>query len=651
MLDEIKKVLVREGIQTAAIIDDVYDETPTLDDVDREQWDYFETDLAEVELDLIQGELSVDDVYAELSRLKTDVKFLEFLWLRRGVSEVFAALFKPFQERQDSGKAALAPLELLLTELGLKPATVGARDAETGRAQDAGLIFLDLFLGGRQDEAARDRAVKRVGRIVNARRARPPLVVLMSSSTRLEELRDRCRDEAELLGCQFRTLPKIYINETERLYELLYRLGSRYRDTLRLAAFMDTWRSALDDAAKRFLTKVRRLDLRDYADIQNLVLNSQDERVGTYLLEAYDQFFHHELEGDERLISAGQVIDQISWKDYPPAHFLPDGISAGLVDGLMFHNVSLVSQTAPVQFGDVLFAKVAEAWPSWLEPKVDFGRGERLALLALTQSCDIQQGNAKRMLFLAGVARPAALSHHKRPEAKLTPSLLLGADQYVIEWEMTAPISWSFESLRQNIADGYYQRVRRFRSLYVLQLQQSFASALVRVGTPALMPLQHVAGVIISYRDVEGKVHEVLSASVGDRQAVAMVGRDENKHTDRLVLSPELVGSLKEALRSVAANTLPENRRADWKGAVGSREFFQLFEQGISYERDASVRSLAKTPFDVLQVVGPYAKSSPIFANRTVEHKSKTGPLFIEINFASSSSVEESEGPAEESST
>jgi hypothetical protein len=636
MLEQIKQVLAREGITAVAIIDDVYDETPALVDIQEAEWNVFADDIDEAGELIIKDELNEPDVHEALPKLTKDPSFVRFVWERRERSPVFGRLFEPYAQRRDGGRRLLEPLRLLLTnDLGLVVTTTGSRRLEGEGANvgdDAQLVFLDLFLGAAQDAAALKRARERIDLLRESRRANPPLVVLMSSSARLESLRDSFRDEGKFLGCQFRTLSKGDIEDKERIHELLYRLASRYRDTLKLAAFVYSWHAALADAAERFLQKIRRLDLRDYADIQELVLASQDERVGTYLLEAYDQFFHYELESDLSLTDAASKMDEISWSDYPPPHFLPEAVAGEIVDGLLFHHQASIAVAEPIQFGDVLFAMREDEHPAGREPKVDFAKGERLALLVLTQACDLQQGNAKTVLFLAGVARPAELVFDTRPDALRTPSLIAEARRYLVEWEVGAPMSWTPEELKRRLAADSFRRMRRFRTLHALQLQQLFAGKLSRVGTPVMPPPRHGAGVDISYVNKEGRAVSLLVVPTEKRQAVVLVGRDKKKHTDHLVLSSELVDELRGAMRRVAVDRLSEKDRAKWSTVLADREFFASLEQRVPYDRNASKRPFAGKPaVDILQVVGPYVdpQNKPVKADGSADRNA--GPLIVDI--------------------
>jgi hypothetical protein len=629
MLDQLREIISREKITRASIIDDVFEDIPTTHDIDDASWGFFLDDRTDHEVTLVREGYGTSDPESRWDELRQDNNFIKFAWEHRGESNKFQELFRTFTERQAGGKAQLEPLrKLLFDELKLHGGTYGDRYRE---ATDAQLLFMDLFLGAQQDQEARNKALDRVKAIIESRRESPPMLVLMSSSTRLHTMRDDFRDEAELMGCQFRTIQKAELSEPERLYELLYRLVASYQDSLKLSGFLESWRQALEDTRTRFLKTVRRLDLRDYADLQTLILNAEGEPIGTYLLEVFGKYFQFELEEDAQLASAALSVNEMSWENYPAPHFLPAEVSANIADGMLFRSVKLLKKSEPLQFGDLLFSTRIDALGEGAEPAANFARGERIALLVLTAACDLQHGNAKRFLFMAGVAKPSELLLHKKSKAPFTPIVIHDGRHYVINWDLGAPITWTPRELASQLDAGNFERVRRFRSLFSLQLQQQFTSALSRVGTPVIPPVQHLTGVTISYRDQEGVLRSLASVSPTDRQAVVLVGRDENANIDRLILAPEVVKDLQIDMQKVDVNNLAAKDREKWQNAVQNRELFSRMESGIPYSRSGLERSFKGSSYDVVTVVGPYLPQdkNPIGADRTL--KGEQGPLIIEL--------------------
>src|SRR5262245_1392481 len=124
MLDELRTILTREGITTAAIIDDVYDDIATSNDIDEECWSFFRDDHEEKEFSIIKNGCGVSDPESRCDELRSDDTFIKFLWGQKGKSEVFQKLYNSFIERQAAGRGLLKPLhDLLFGELNLQGGT------------------------------------------------------------------------------------------------------------------------------------------------------------------------------------------------------------------------------------------------------------------------------------------------------------------------------------------------------------------------------------------------------------------------------------------------------------------------------------------------------------------------------------------------
>jgi hypothetical protein len=353
--------------------------------------------------------------------------------------------------------------------------------------------------------------------------------------------------------------------------------------------------------------------------------------MGAYFLEVFGQYFQFQLEEDSRLSAAALRLNELKWKTYPPPHFLPSAVSANIADGLLFRSAKVVSKSDALQLGDVLFSKRVDALGKGADPVANFAKGERIALVLLTAACDIQHGNAKRFLFIGGVAKPSELMLHKKPTALLTPVLFHDDKNYVVEWDLGTPVAWSPQEASNYLETGAFERVRRFRPLFSLQLQQLFTSGLSRVGTPVMPPVQHLVGFIISYVARDLQLREITTYRATDSKAVVLVGRDDETFVDRLMLAPEVVGEIRSAMQKVAVDDLPEKSRDRWKAALENRDFFSRMKEGIPYERKGFARAFKSLPYDVVTVIGPYSdkEKSPITAERKL--KGDHGPLIVEL--------------------
>ncbi|MBI4817752.1 MAG: hypothetical protein HY791_15940 [Deltaproteobacteria bacterium] len=633
MLDDLKRLLAEQGVTRAAIIDDAYDDAPVGSDIDPAGWNVFLDDAPGDVLESIGSRLAAG-LNLTTPNVFREPSVLQLLWELRNAVPQIEGLFSDFLRRKEVDRRGLAPLEQLLkNELELELEVCGSVAGKAETLEGVQVVFLDMYLGSAGEEEARDRAVARVRKIASRSGTLPPLVILISSSVRLDSLRDDCRERAQLLGCQFRALEKGQIADRDAVCELLIRLVSRYQDTLSLSSFLEAWRETLNLAADSFLGRIRRLDLRDYADIQQLVLDAEGALVGSHMLETYDEFFHFMLEGDSRLRQAGRKLDAIKWGDsvQTPPHFLPSEVANDIVDGLMFHHPRWIDAESEPDFGDVYLCSEPEFWPPERGVEINYQLGERLAVVLLTQACDIQQGYAKRLLFVAGVARPAQLVFHQLPAKTQTPIMKDGEARYVIVWNIGAPVTWTAEELVGHVRSGKLRRARRFRMLYALQLQQHFATTLTRVGTPAMLPPRYYVGIQLSFKHRDGRVRELLSTIAGQREAVAQVGRQEKTHLDHLTLSAAVTARLEAALAAVDVQDVSDRQQAKWRAGIGRREMYWAFETGIMFEKDGTYRPFQKTEWDVVQVIGPAADREKYITSEQRIVNKDAGPIFLEV--------------------
>ncbi len=320
MIEQVKQLLADQQYTIAAIVDDAFDEMPRVGDITKDLWDIFFDDLKQSDHDKFAERYGPYEAKGD-SELSRDPAFIKMAWELRDESGAARALFSQFLAVRERKRERLIPLQTLLNDLGLSCETYG-RDVHD-EIDAANIIFLDLFLGYLEGPGAFEEAINRIKAIVHRRRDCPPTVILVSESPQLHELGPTVRDRAELLGCQFRMVKKSDLGDVETMVERLYELAVSRPDSLKLNAFVLSWDRALDDARKKFLSSIRTLDLPDYANMNALILEAEEEPVGDYILDLYDLFLHYILEGDVDLVTEAKRLNDIDWKEYPPAQFMP----------------------------------------------------------------------------------------------------------------------------------------------------------------------------------------------------------------------------------------------------------------------------------------------------------------------------------------
>jgi hypothetical protein len=491
-------------------------------------------------------------------------------------------------------------------------------------------------LGFLEDDEAVRRAIERVKGVVAQRRTAPPSVVLLSASPRLTELGPRVRDEAELLGCQFRMVRKSDLADAEATAEKLYELVLSHPDALRLNAFLLAWTTALEKAKAEFVRSIRTLDLPDYANMQALILEAEGEPVGDYALDLYDLHLHNILEGDADLIRAAKALNEIRWDEYPPAQFMPSTEATDIMDGALFHNrirtkveAEIDANPKAARLGDVFLAPEPDRRGAADGPQGAIaGTRDRYAYVVLSQACDLQHGDADRLLLVRGKVQPYSWKQHgSKSQGPRTPVMRVGAEYFfTVEWDVLAPETWMLDELPGRLDQGY-QRVRRFRMPFALQLQQYFIGRLGRVGTLAALPARHAVGVRVFLRTRAGNAQLLVEAAMDGGDAVCLVGRTEkNALKELLLLSEKLQGEIRRNLRGVATDDLP----------VGAPQvatlrddpaFYRRLKRGLSFSRESSKGSkpFKDTPYDVVQILAQRTLEPSGVADRSLH------PIIIEI--------------------
>ena len=362
-MTNLESLLDRQGIRTAAIVDDVFDAAPRPEELNDSDWDNFFDDLDEVSEELLR-DLHTEYAQSSTEDLRNSSEFVAVLWANRTrlAGQVAEALFEDYETRQRTERRHLDALLNALESHGLSCSTMGRTLNERGMAAD--LVFVDLFLGFHQTEDDVELSVQIVRDLVESRIGEPPLVILMSRSPRLHTKRNQFRDDAGLLGSMFRVVTKEDLATEGVLEAMLTRLASHYPDAKRVAQFWRAWDSGLDRARARFGKAFRRLDLPDLGQVRGLLLEFEGVPLGEYLLDVADKVLQHEIERDEGTIAAARQLNQIDLTKYPAPHLTPNPDLQELVHRMTFlHPVRLqLSEDRPkepLQFGDLLL------WQNW----------------------------------------------------------------------------------------------------------------------------------------------------------------------------------------------------------------------------------------------------------------------------------------------
>jgi hypothetical protein len=601
--------MLERGIDRALVIDDGYDSLPTALDLvaDMEAWANFVADMG-VDHEVIEAAFpGYHDI--DTNELVHNDNFVRALWGMQGqlTGSSWEDLFGRYRRDLESDRGFLGRLEEALGVLNIRVIPMG-RDSPL---EDPGapLVFVDLFLGGAQDEAAIEYSVRRVGEILAGRPDNPPLVVLMSRSDRLDLNKDEFRRETQLLGAMFRVSGKQALLRDGALSRLLSRMVQHQPDGRKVAAFLHAWDRGLDQAKKRFLDDIRRLDLSDYAQIRDLLLDFEGQPLGSYLLDVFDRVLQHEIEADDATIAAAIEVNDVDLRAYIAPHIAGTPDLQELVYRSIYQHPRRLAVPAtvagvPVGFGDILAASADIDTPDDLSG--------RMVLVVITPACDLGRSNCKQVLLVGGKLKALTPGEwtYSASQARTPIIIFSGARRYWIAWDLKDLRTWTPDELVRELHPvGPWRPYIRMREGVALELQQQVLADLGRVGQLANMPATFPVRVELLKVEADGQ-WAVAPLEVLDRDGgVCFVGRDEGAdQNSRLVLSEAACEEITAYIASLTDDSVPENARQALARLKGASDLFQELERGLKVTH-------AKKSFGL------------ITSMRLVDGKETTGPV------------------------
>ena len=567
----IQEILADQGMTTALIVDDGYDAVPRAQDMvlDEDGWSNFFADLGNDRQHLIDAFPAFAEMTAQ--ELQQSDGFVAAAWHARATirPELWNVLFSSYEQATNSDRKFLENLEAELKSLGVTPIPSGREVPEAAR--EANVIFADLYLGTAQEPENIELSVTKLKDLLRGREDNPPVVILMSRSELLEDKKAHFRDKAKLLGAMFRVYRKTELLEGGTLERTLERLARHRPDAVRVARFVYSWEKGLAEAANRFLDGIRRLDLSDYAQIREVLLNFEGQPLGSYLLDVFDRVLQHEIEGDQPTISAAEALNGINTGLYPAPHISGSADLQDLVYRTIWQNPKRLGVKAtvadiPVGFGDVLVRRSPEGGVEAEKESSDTPD----ALVVLTPACDlVRDGGVKRILFVAGKFAPLTSKTWIYSDTIIkTPIVVLeegGTDRRM--W-----IHWNAKNIRTLLPaevttllgeQGGYRIARRLRESYSLELQQRILTSMGRVGLIVPMPATFPVEIAAYTFDTAGEPQQLKLRKLASEGGVCYTGRDKDgKENCRLVLTEPVIDELLEAIANISEDTVNSKARA-----------------------------------------------------------------------------------------
>jgi len=643
----VNELLIDRNLTSALIIDDAYDNQPLAKDLagDEEAWNTFIADIQAEREVIIEVFPAYDDMSS--AQLRTSDEFVAAVWRAKGKisDENWNTLFDDYVRATAGDRTFLNVLEEQLRALGITCTTSGRQLPH--EAIQVPLIFADLFLGATQEAHDVDESVNKLQTILRGRENEPPVVILMSRSERLNDRKADFRDKAGLLGALFRVSSKNDLIADSNLEKILRRMAQHRPDALRVARFLKSWEDGLDKARREFMISIRRLDLSDYVQVRQVLLNFEGQPLGSYLLDVFDRVLQYEIEGDTGTISAAEDLNNIDSESYAVPYIAQSSDLQHLVYRTIIQNperlkVRATDCGAPVGFGDVLVrTQIAVDIPK--AEQVENVEGKNCstegvkddqpdALLVLTPACDlVRDGGATRVLLIAGkIALLDARSwNYKDSSAPRTPILELDENSRVwVKWNvrdlrMLAPNE--IAGLLENSAK--YNVIARLRESNALEIQQKVLSSMGRIGLLAPMPATFEVDVRASYLGMDAQLHHYEVPVLSREGGVCFVGRDEDgNHNTRLILTEQAIDDLLAAVGRQQSDAVANSARRSFEALKASKAFEDDIQRGLQvpspesgYKSISCLRDTANNE-KIAEVVGTIARNPAQGKNPTPAH-------------------------------
>jgi hypothetical protein len=608
-MTDLADILAAANITTALIVDDAIDETPLAVDlsIDGEQWTHFFDDLSDPEIDALTTAFP-DYATTEAEDLQKSDSFVQCLWENKDTIAplLTRSLFERYLADMHADMAHLNKLKDILEEAGLICKGVGRNFVAD--VADVDIIFMDLYLCSAQRPEDIKVSIGGLAKAIELRKTKPPLVILMSRSHRLEEKRAEFREQTKLFESTFRILAKAEIQIDGVVQRTVGRLATHYQKSLKLSEFVCAWEDGLVAAKDRTTGLIRKLGLSDLAQINQLLLSAEGEPMGSYLVDVFDTVLQHEIEANANIINTALALNQLDTSKIP-APFIPGANDLlELVEHSLFHHQARLKLPGAidscVSFGDVLRRKqlppavalavahseapapapapAPAATPmSALLPDIT----ENMVMAVLSPACDLQRGQLKRVLLLVGELLPLKIEQWRaKMDGTRTPVFDLGDGiRRLIKWDVKHIHMLSHAELNNILRSEQpiFETVARLRDLHALELQQKLLTSMGRVGLAAPMPATHMLQIEAFTVKPDKTLHKLEISSLADG-AVCFIGRTEDGGPqEKLVLTERACEDICRAIDLVAPETVHDKSKDILKTIQKSNLLLQTLEHGI----------------------------------------------------------------------
>ncbi|MDH2595913.1 MULTISPECIES: hypothetical protein [Acinetobacter calcoaceticus/baumannii complex] len=591
-MEVLTELLRDSGIRNALIVDDGYDSIPTAADLskDEDKWTNFFDDSTsedEIELSRIFSDYSVMDA----EDLKSSDEFVGKLWNNKNTlrNDLIEPLFQRYIADMEMDNSYLKTVSDTLENIGLTVTTLGKNFSDfTGNVD---LIIIDLFLGSGQELGDMDISIKGLKKLLKEKLRNPPLVILMSRSHRLQDKKEIFRDGVGLFESTFRILHKSDLIDSVKLIRVLNRLVKHYKDTRKIANFLSAWKDGLSVSFENTINSIRRLDLPELAQLNQLLLKDEGAPTGAYLVDIFDRVLLHELEAQKIIIDAANDLKTLTVDEYPPPYISGSKDLQSLVYCALFQHTNrleLDSSESLVAFGDILRKKanITDENPNIVLSSITSDQ----VLVVMTPACDLQRKGAMRVLFMVGDLKE--IKHSSWPTSSpLVTTIFKDSETsvtYSIKWNPKHLEMLTHDEINKILSDGGdFKKVARLREIHAIELQQKLLADIGRVGLMAPSPATFPIWIKFLVPHTNGELIPLqISESIFEK-GVCYIGREGDKNK-RMILSEDTCDLLQKKMNELEVSIIHPKASNNFQRLKKAETFISSLEKGIKLPKSES---------------------------------------------------------------
>ncbi|MEE2025358.1 hypothetical protein [Alkalimonas mucilaginosa] len=497
------------GIRKACIVDDANDIIPELKDLTslRNEWDNLLDDIPQND-DLITAisEEIPDIDMSNLSVQDIDTKFVQVLWsLKEQFPNELTAFFEAYDSTKLSDARYVQTLKKFLEENNFEVTTVGRDFKHVASTSD--IIFIDLFLHLDQSEDNIDYTVGTLKDIISEKADSPPIIVLISRSSRLSEYADNFRDSCGLIESGFFTYRKSDLEDTSKLLFYIRKSLIHYRDSVRVWGFLNAWEEHASKAVSDTVSSLKRMDLLDHNMVHKLLLNDEGQSSASYFMELFDSVLLHNFESQADIIDAAKELNNIDFSRAPTIQ----GLQKEPLQDLVFKSVFMgserfrINEKESIELGDIFKISGRKSDESdFLQVET----GNDNVWLVITPSCDLVRSGVTNIGLIKGTLKPVSYESWSADTKSSTPIIKINDDSFSIKWDIKSFMTYPKSRLQELLTNDIYCRVAKLREVSALGLQQSFTADYSRVGQRAILPSVFKTPIKLAYLAKDGCLRE-----------------------------------------------------------------------------------------------------------------------------------------------